>query len=182
MPEAYDLIEQGKIQTLADLNRFFAAWLEVAYHQKVHNSFKQRPLDRYQKDDHKVRHLPPHELAEVFLLEETRKADKTGCLSLLGGIYEVETKLAGLQVQVRFDPHDLALIQVWQNGVRFKDAKPLKLRDPKQRIMKAEPEAEAKPPKTGLNYVELIAEEHNRQQRAAQAAELSLALKEVKNL
>ncbi|MCC3358973.1 DDE-type integrase/transposase/recombinase [Bacillus sp. REN16] len=55
VPEAYDLIEQEKIQTLADLNRFFMAWLEVAYHQKVHNSFKQRPIDRYQKCDHPIR-------------------------------------------------------------------------------------------------------------------------------
>lgn len=35
VPEAYDLIEQSKIKTLTDLNRFFAAWIEVAYHQKV---------------------------------------------------------------------------------------------------------------------------------------------------
>lgn len=181
VPEAYDLVEQGKIQTLADLNRFFSAWLEVAYHQKIHNSFKQRPLDRYQKDDHPVRLLPPHELAEVFLLEETRKADKTGCVSLLGSMYEVETSLAGSQVQVRFDPHDLTLIQVWRDGVRFKDAKPLKLRDPKQRKKEIVPEAEVQLPKTGLNYVELIAEEHNRQIREAQASELSLALKEVRN-
>jgi putative transposase len=180
VPEAYDLIEQGKIQTLADLNRFFAAWLEVAYHQKVHNSFKQRPIDRYQKDDHKVRTLPPHELAEVFLLEETRKVDKTGCISLLGCTYEVETKHAGTQIQVRFDPHDLSLIQVWREGVRFEDAIPLKLRDPRQRTKKAEPEAAEKPPKTGLNYVELLVGEQNRQIREAQANELSLALKEVK--
>lgn len=182
VPEAYDLIEQGKIQTLADLNRFFTAWLEIAYHQKIHNSFKQRPFDRYQKDDHPIRHLPPHELAEVFLLEETRKADKTGCISLLGSTYEVETKLAGSPVQVRFDPHDLTLIQVWKDGVRFEDAKQLKLRDPKQRTKDTEPEANTKPPRTGLNYVELIAEEQNRQLREAQATELSLALKEVKNL
>jgi putative transposase len=182
VPEAYDLVEQGKIQTLADLNRFFAAWLEVAYHQKVHNSFKQRPIDRYQKDDHEIRHLRPHELAEVFLLEETRKTDKTGCISLLGSMYEVETSLSGSQVQVRFDPHDLMLIQVWQEGVRFKDAKPLKLRDPKQRKKEIVPETVPPPPKTGLNYVELIAEEHNRQIREAQGSELSLALKEVRSV
>ncbi|MEB3104058.1 DDE-type integrase/transposase/recombinase [Ferviditalea candida] len=180
VPEAYDLIEQGKIRTLADLNRFFSAWLEVAYHQKIHNSFKQRPIDRYHKDDHPIRSLPPHELAEIFLLEETRKVDKTGCISLLGCTYEVETKLAGLQIQVRFDPHDLALIQVWNDGVRFQDARPLKLRDPRQKTKKTEPETIQKPPKTGLNYVELLAEEQNRQIREAQAAELSLALKEVK--
>jgi len=180
VPEAYDLIEQGKIQTLADLNRFFSAWLEVAYHQKVHNSFKQRPIDRYQKDDHPIRMLPPHELAEVFLLEESRKVDKTGCISLLGCTYEVETKLAGLQIQVRFDPHDLAMIQIWKDGVRYEDARPLKLRDPRHKTKKAEPEAAQKPPKTGLNYVELLAEEQNRQIRETQAAQLSLAMKEVK--
>jgi len=110
VPETYDLIEQGKIQTLADLNRFFTAWLEVAYHQKVHNTFKQRPADRYHKCEHPIRHIPPHELAEIFLLEETRKVDKTNCISLLGTTYEVEPGLAGEKVQLRFDPCDLSVI------------------------------------------------------------------------
>jgi putative transposase len=168
------------IQTLTDLNRFFSAWLEVAYHQKVHNSFKQRPIDRYHKDDHPIWMLPPHELAEVFLLEESRKVDKTGCMSLLGCTYEVETKFAGSQIQVRFDPHDLSMIQVWKDGVRFEDAKPLLLRDPRKKMKKVEVEIAEKPSPTGLNYVELLAEEQHRQIREAQAAELTLALKEVK--
>ncbi len=181
VPEAYALIEQDKIRTLSDLNRFFSAWLEIAYHQKIHNSFKQRPIDRYQKDDHPIRTIPPHELVEVFLLEETRKADKTGCISLLGQTFEVETKLAGSQVQVRFDPHDLSLIQVWKDEVRYEDAKPLKLRDPKQKPKKSEMEtANPVPPKTGLNYVELLVEEQKRQHRETQGAALSLAMKEVK--
>ncbi|WP_164821813.1 DDE-type integrase/transposase/recombinase [Paenibacillus koleovorans] len=178
VPEAYGLIEQGKIQTLADLNRFFSAWLEIAYHQKIHNSFKQRPVDRYQKDDHPIRTIPPHELALVFLLEETRKADKTGCISLLGQPFEVETKLARTSVQVRFDPHDLSLIQVWSDGIRCEDAKPLKLRDPKRNTKKPETERAAPPPpQTGLNYVELLVEEQRRQHREAQGAALSLAMK-----
>jgi Mu transposase, C-terminal./Integrase core domain. len=165
VPEAYDLIESGKITSLADLNRFFAAWLEVAYHQKVHNSFKQRPVDRYQKDDHLIRTMPPDELVQVFLLEEERKVDKTGCISLLGQKFEVESRLAGATVQVRFDPHDLALIQVWKDEKRYEDAVPLKLRDPEQREFPKE-EAEApKAPRTGLNYVELLHAEHRRQQR-----------------
>jgi len=179
VPEAYDLIEQGKIQTLADLNRFFSAWLEVAYHQKIHSSLKQRPMDRYLHDDHPIRIMPPHELADVFLLEETRKVDKTGCISLLGSTYEVESNLAGSSVQVRFDPHDLELIQIWQDGKRCKDAKPLKLRDPRKRPQKDEPEMADKPPRTGLNYVELLAKEHHRQIRDAQNTELTLALEEV---
>lgn len=164
VPEAYDLIEQGKITNLTDLNRFFAAWLEVAYHQKVHNSFKQRPMDRYEKDDHIQRFLPPHELVDVFLLEETRKPDKTGCLSLLGQIYEVETILSGYPVQVRYDPYDLSEVQVWKDGQPYKNARVLKLRDPKRKTPKEE--GQASPPMTqptGLNYVELLYEEQRRQ-------------------
>jgi transposase InsO family protein len=125
VPEAYDLIEQGKIQTLADLNRFFTAWLEVAYNQKIHNTFKQRPADRYFKCEYPIRRIPPHELAEIFLLEEKRKVDKTGCVSLLGTVYEVEPRLAGETVELRFDPYELSIIQVWKDGVRQKDARML---------------------------------------------------------
>jgi putative transposase len=180
VPEAYDLIEQGKIKTLSDLNRFFAAWLEVAYHQKIHNSFKQRPTDRYQKDDHPIRTMPPHELVEVFLLEETRKVDKTGCISLWGQPFEVETKLSGQQVHVRFDPYDLSQIQVWKDGMRYENACVLQLRDPKQTRSKPQPQTD-KPvtPPTGLNYVELLVEEHHRQIRETQGTRLQDALKEA---
>ena len=47
---------------------------------------------RYHKDEHPICTMPPHGVAEVFLLEESRKADKTGCISLLGTTYEVEAK------------------------------------------------------------------------------------------
>lgn len=172
VPEAYGLIEQGKIQTLTDLNRFFAAWLEIAYHQKVHNSFKQRPMDRYQKDEHPIRTMPPHELAEVFLLEETRKADKTGCISLLGQSYEVVSVLAGQKIQVRFDPYDLSEIQVWKDGARYENARILKLRDPKQKRKEPSVVEPTVVQPTGLNYVELVHEEHRRQIHEAQGAVL----------
>ncbi len=156
VPEAYDLIEQGKIKTLADLNRFFAAWLDIAYQQRIHNTFKQRPADRYFKCEHPLRHIQPHELAEIFLLEERRKVDKTCCVSLMGTTYEVETSLATETVDLRFDPYEMAVIQVWKDGVRRQDAhvlEKLSFRRAKERPEQASsPEAA---PRTGLNYVEL---------------------------
>src|SRR5690606_14602152 len=82
--------------------------------------------------------------------------------SLLGHMYEVETVLAGQQVQVRFDPYDLSEIQVWRDGTRRENARPLKLRDPKHPRAKV-PETEPEAPSTGLNYVELLYAEHLRQ-------------------
>lgn len=167
VPEAYDLIEQRKIHTLADLNRFFTAWLEVAYNQKVHNTFKQRPADRYFKCEHPIRRIPPHELAEIFLLEERRKVDKTGCVSLLGTVYEVEPHLAGETVELRFDPYELSIIQVFKDGVRLKDARMLE-KAPFKRAKEKQPEKVAEPetaPKTGLNYVELAYEKFMTEQK-----------------
>src|SRR5690606_14974524 len=181
VPEAYDLIENGKIASLADLNRFFGAWLEVAYHQKVHNSFKQRPVDRYQKDDHPIRTMPPEELVQVFLLEEERKVDKTGCISLLGQKFEVDSRLAGSTVQLRFDPQDLRLIQVWKDDKRYEDAAPLQLRDPQNREFTKDNREEPKVQKTGLNYAELLHEEHRRQQREAERTAFTTVIQEMRS-
>jgi putative transposase len=182
VPEAYDLIEQGKIQTLADLNRFFTAWLEVAYHQKIHNSFKQRPVDRYNKCEHPIRHIPPHELAEIFLLEETRKVDKTNCISLLGMIYEVEAGLAGESIQVRFDPYEMSVVQIWKDGERCKDARVLeKLSMQRAKVKEpAEPTQTESPPtpKTGLNYVELAYETYMAEEKQKARQGLHSLLKE----
>lgn len=179
VPEAYDLIEQRKIQNLTDLNRFFTAWLEVAYHQKVHNSFKQRPQDRYHKDDHPIRTMPPHELVDVFLLEETRKVDKTGCISLLGQTFEVEVSLAGAKVQVRFDPYDLSEIQIFKDGLRKENARLLVLRDPACVKQRQDQDVNPTGEKTGLNFVELVHEEHMRQKRNAHNASLEDALQQM---
>ena len=181
VPEAYDLIDQGKIQTLAELNQFFTAWLDVAYHQKVHNSFKQRPTDRYHKCEQPIRRIPPHELMEVFLMEETRKVDKTNCCSLLGTLFEVESGMAGEAIQLRFDPYDMSVVQVWKEGVRGKDARKLEkhsLHRPKTRETSAFESSMPTPTKTGLNYVELAHEAYMEQQRQKAGQGLHQLMKE----
>jgi putative transposase len=45
-PEAYALIEQGRLTTLAELNAALAAWLDGYYHIREHGSIKQSPKAR----------------------------------------------------------------------------------------------------------------------------------------
>lgn len=104
---------------------------------------------------------------EVFLLEETRKVDKTNCISLLGTVYEVEPGLVGEKVQLRFDPYDMSIIQVWKDEKRLKDAVIME-----QRSMKwdkprenQQSDTEETTQKTGLNYIELVYEEYQEQQK-----------------
>ncbi|PKM80593.1 MAG: integrase [Firmicutes bacterium HGW-Firmicutes-14] len=71
-PEAYLLIEQGKLTTLDDLNQFFWAWLEKAYQTRVHGTTKEKPRIRFARCDKELRYLDPVLLDKYFLWEETR--------------------------------------------------------------------------------------------------------------
>ncbi|MBM3459301.1 MAG: DDE-type integrase/transposase/recombinase, partial [Armatimonadetes bacterium] len=130
-PEARALIDAGSLTTLAQLNEFFWAWLEVAYHNKPHGATKHTPRERFDQDPEPLRRIDPTALREVFLWEEDRTADKTACFSLHSNHYEVEAVLARRKVRVRYDPYDLSQIQVWHEGTRFPDAVPLELRRPR---------------------------------------------------
>lgn len=126
-PEAYDAIQNGRIQTLQELNEAFQAWLEGYYHQRKHGSTGETPSERYQRDMTSPRRISITDLSNIFLWEEERTVDKTGCISLSGNRYEVELELVRKKILLRFDPFDLQTIQVWSDGRRYPDARPLEL-------------------------------------------------------
>lgn len=121
-PEAYQQIEQGRILTLEQLNQGLAAWIEGYYHIREHGSTKQPPKVRAESSSRKPRRATLAELMDIFLWEETRKVDKTGCISLDGNAYEVDLELCGERVQLRYDPFDLTRIQVWHLDKQWPDA------------------------------------------------------------
>ena len=105
-PEAYVAIHQGKIVDLEGLNKALQVWLDGYYHQRRHGTTQQTPAERM--GSFPVKPLPygKEELRRFFFVEETRKVDKTGCISLDGIAYEVPQELAKKKVQVRYDPFD----------------------------------------------------------------------------
>lgn len=138
-PEAYESIQNGRIQTLHELNEAFQAWLEGYYHQRKHGSTGDTPTERYRKAAKPSRRISVLDLSDIFLWEDERTVDKTGCISLSGNRYEVDSELSGRKVQVRFDPFDLRTIQVWSNGERFSDARTLELNRRYDRRVRPEP-------------------------------------------
>ncbi|CEO88892.1 hypothetical protein SSCH_2960001 [Syntrophaceticus schinkii] len=90
------------------------------------------------KQTHNER-VPISELTDIFLWEENRKVDKTGCVHVFGNIYEVPCELSGEKVKLRFDPFDLSVIQVWFDGKRFPDAIPLDLHRSVHKRVKTKP-------------------------------------------
>jgi putative transposase len=111
-------VEAAKIATLEELNSSFQAWVEIVYHRRVHSETDCTPLERFQQSIAKtpVRQADPIQLRQAFLWREKRKVTRTATLSLQGNRYGVDPHLAGRLVELRFDPFDLAEVEVWENG------------------------------------------------------------------
>ncbi len=122
-------VESAKLTTLEDLNASFQAWVELVYHQAVHSETEQAPLARFQQSlaQISVRQADPRLLREAFLWREKRTVTRTASISLQGNRYSVDPLLAGQQVELRFDPFELAEVEVWQSGHFVAQAQVVKL-------------------------------------------------------
>lgn len=138
-PEA----RRAGLQTLDELNAFFWGWLERGYHDREHSELKATPRDRWEAGAHRVRLPAPGSLVDLFLWEETRLVDKTGCVSLQNNRYAVGEHLVGRKVEVRFDPFDLARVRIYVDGAFVETAEPVNLTS--QTFRKALPRRVEKP-------------------------------------
>jgi transposase InsO family protein len=127
LPEVRSSIDQGKLHTLDELNQALRSWMDGYYHERIHGSTKESPRQRFENSTRKRKRRSMVELNTLFLWEENRSVDKTGCVKLSGNLYEVDSELSGKQVALRYDPFDLSEIEVWEGDKRYADAKPVDL-------------------------------------------------------
>jgi putative transposase len=155
-PEAELCVQRGTIQNLDDLNRYFAAWLEKMYHQRVHSTLKKRPAVVMESHG-PLRLVDPVVLEDAFQWTYSAKVDKTACIRVQGNTYEVEPILVGQTVSVRYDPYNLARIQVWWEGKQYADAVPLKLRrHTDKRVAQADVKMDEPATEPGVSFLETI--------------------------
>jgi putative transposase len=143
---------------LAELERVLQAWIEHVYHRRVHSETKATPLDRFA--DFTPRYPTAAELREAFLWSETRLVTKTATVSLLGNRYEVDVALVGRKVELRFDPYDLELIEVRYAGRPCGHAVPHVIG--RHVHLQAEEPEDTPRPVSGIDYLRLIEQEHER--------------------
>jgi transposase InsO family protein len=119
-------------KTLSELNRKFTIWLDEGYTHGHHESLtlterdphtgeklnerKRTPYQAYIEDPAKVQYISSIECRDAFLWEESRTVDKTGCIKLAGVIFDVGIALIRKRVDVRYDPFDISVIEVWYDG------------------------------------------------------------------
>ncbi|AGA58050.1 LOW QUALITY PROTEIN: Mu transposase/integrase [Thermobacillus composti KWC4] len=163
LPEVYARIEAGQLTTLEELNDALWAWIDGYYHQRVHGGTKETPQARWNGSSRRPRRVSLAELNEIFLWEETRKVDATGCVRLWGNTYEVDGDLGSRQVTLRYDPYDLREIQVWFEGVRRGNAKPVELRRYRDRRVPADEVAPAEEADVQLSFLDLAEQKRKAQ-------------------
>lgn len=173
-PEVQALVNNGEVTTLEALNTALRSWLDGYYHVREHGSTKQSPRERFDASTKTRKRKLLTELNELFLWEETRKVDKTGCIQLGGNTYEVESDLARCTVSVRYDPFDLTELQVWLGDRRYADAEPVELNH--RRSRKAiEPESASAQGSDAEDTVSFLALAESKRQAAWTEEELRYA-------
>lgn len=107
-----------KPKTLERLNELFAVWLSECYQNKAHSALENKcsPETAYRSDKKALRFVDPDELANAFLHGETRKVDKSGCISFMDRKYEVGLPFIGCTVDVVFDPADITELTIEYEG------------------------------------------------------------------
>lgn len=169
-------VETSGTSTLAELNESFWAWLELVYHHKVHSETGQSPLERFQAGIASVRQADGETLRKAFLWREKRKVRKDGRIELQGNAYRVDPQFVSRQIELRFDPFDLSLLEVWLDGVCFGTANVVQQgREKHIAVERLTPQSAAPAPaKSSLDYLALLRAEYQQQQRQ-QAGSLRFA-------
>jgi putative transposase len=150
-------IEARGVADLVEMNRLFGAWVETAYHRRIHSETKATPLERFVAGGPFV--IPtPAQLHEAFLWSEQRMVTKTATVSLHGNTFEVDAALVGRRVECVFDPFELTTIEVRYQG-RPMGAGVARIIGRHTHPM-ARPDTVPVPPTTGIDYLVLLAGLH----------------------
>lgn len=118
-------------KTLEQLNQHFWVWLSECYQNKPHTALGEgvSPETAFRSDRKALRFAEPGLLTNAFLHAESRKVDKSGCISFMDQKYEVGVAFIGRTVEVIYDPADITELTIEYEGHEPWKARPLVMSD-----------------------------------------------------
>lgn len=120
-------VEKSAIQTLDQLNQAFWAWLEIHYHQKIHEGIKESPIDRFTRHLTSIRRASEEDLKLAFMIKEKKKVHKDCTFQLKNRYYEVMPSLVHQEITIFYDSDDLDTVRVYLAGEFFQVANPIRI-------------------------------------------------------
>jgi putative transposase len=145
------------IESLDALNDLFAAWAEQVANRRVHAETGQAPIDRFTAGG-PHRQAAPALLADAFRWSVTRRVTRVATVPLEGNSYAVDPALVGRRVELRYDPENLAGIEVFLDGKPAGAAVPFIIGRHVHKAIAPAPGPE--PERTGIDYPGLVAAAH----------------------
>ena len=156
-------VRAGQILHLNALNRGFSAYLDVAYHTRIHSETGQSPKERYANGLTAVRHVDMQKVIQFFMRKVLRTVDKDfSDIQLNNTFYRVDPTLRGDRVQVRYDPFsDMKNVWIYSPDNQYLGQGILHNRD-----SSAEGPLKFQPKGIKNNYIDLLVQEHEKQLKA----------------
>ena len=109
---------KGKVERLnGTVNQFerFQAWLNECYTTVEHSALGTSPEVAFKSDSMPLRFVDADVMARAFLHCESRKVDKSGCISFKGKSYDLTVRFAGRTVDVVYDPSNTDILTIETN-------------------------------------------------------------------
>jgi transposase InsO family protein len=155
-------VRAGTILTLEELNRAFAAWLEMSYRREPHSETQEPPGERHEKGITVIRQVD----MEKALLFFMRRAERTvhhdfSDVQLDARFYRVDKRLRGDRVEVRFDPYSTSrdIVLIYSREGEYLGKGQLHHRE------KGEAADTPPPAKPKYNYLDLLVRQHEEELR-----------------
>ena len=164
-----EAMHQG-IESLDQLNDWFAAWAGQVANRRVHAETGQAPIDRFQAGG-PHRQADPALIAEAFRWSVTRRVTRVATVPLEGNSYSVDPALVGRRVELRYHPENLAVIEVFLDGRPAGAAVPFVIGRHVHRAVAPAPPPAAQA--TGIDYLGMVAAAHDEQAGAGAAIDFT---------
>jgi len=109
---------RDELLTLDELNAFLEAWLAERYHQDENSETQEKPVDRFNRVQPRLRPAPDlTEIDELLRLRDRRTVHKKWSTVEVGDIrYVVNPALRGRRIHVLYDPFDPTYVLIEHDG------------------------------------------------------------------
>ena len=156
-------VRAGKILTLDQLNRAFAAWLEISYHKEVNAETGQTPGDRYDQGLTVIRRVDLETVLQYFMRRVKRTVHPDfSDVQLYNKFYRVDKRFRKDKVEVRYDPYSsMDTVQIYSLEGEFLCTGNLHNRETGEN-----PSPPAGKKEQKYNYLDLLMRKHEEKLRA----------------
>ena len=134
-------VRVAHVHSLSELNEKWKIFLEEDYQKKPHAGIAEyyrsmdvevppggiSPVMEWNRDERRQKFLDVGTVSEAFTHHETRTIDKAGCFDLNGRKYEASAALAGMEVEIAYDPLNMETVTVRRGKMEAVKAHPIRI-------------------------------------------------------